>query len=75
MFGKVQLLIFTLETGSHAEADWLRVQVRSGAGRGVSVLSSLLPASENSRESRDFGPGAPSSLSTSRATRLGGGGG
>lgn len=63
---------FTFAEGSHAEeADWLRVQVRSGEGRNASLLSSLFSPCDNSAESGDFGSVLSSSLSTSRATRLG----
>lgn len=62
----------TCEVGSYADADWLRVQVSSGEGRGkVSSLSSLLSTSDESGESGDFGPTLSSSLSTSSATKLG----
>lgn len=64
---------FTFVLGSNAEeADWLRVQVRSGDGRkAASPLSSLFSTSDESGESGDFGSALSSSLSTSRATRLG----
>lgn len=62
---------FTFETGSHIEADWLRVQVRSGAARAGSLLSSVFPMSDRSEESGDCGSVLSSSLSTSKATRLG----
>lgn len=63
---------FTFVVGSHAEeADWLRVQVRSGEGGKVSPFSSLFSTSDESGESGDFGSVLSSSLSTSRATRLG----
>lgn len=64
------MLFFTFTVGSHAEADWLRVQGRSGEGRAVSILSSLLSTSDESGERRDFGSTLSSSLSTSKATRL-----
>lgn len=62
---------FTLVEVSHGvEADWLRVQVKSGEG--FSPLSSLFSASDDSGVSGVFGPAlsSSSSLSTSRATRL-----
>lgn len=62
---------FTFVEASHAEADWLRVQVRSGEGRMVSVLSSFLSTSDESGESGDFRSALSSSLSTSKATKLG----
>lgn len=61
---------FTFAACSHAkDADWLRVQVRSGQGR--KALSSLFSTSDESGDSGDFGSALSSSLSTSRATRLG----
>lgn len=64
--------VFTFVAGSHAEeADWLRVQVRSGEAALVSTFSSFFSTSEERGESGDFGSLLSSSLSTSRATRLG----
>lgn len=63
---------FTFVVGSHAEdADWLRVQVRAGKGVKVPPLSSLFSTSDESGESVGFGSGLSSSLSISKATRLG----
>lgn len=65
-------LHFTLGVGSHTEeADLVRVQVRSGEGAKVSLLFSLLPVSDERGGSGVWGSVLSSSLSISRATRLG----
>lgn len=63
---------FTFVEVSHGvEADWLRVQLRSGEGCTFSPLSSVFSASDDSGVSGVFGSAlSSSSLSTSRATRL-----